>query len=238
MKETLDKTHRPLLIIDLEATCWESRHTPDGSPQSVDNMEIIEIGCVLANRSGEVFDTQSFLVRPSRYPVLSRFCTDLTSITQSMVDAAPGFPEAIVAMNAWLGELPDDFIWSSWGNYDRLHLEAQSLLYGAQPTILDRPHLNLKRIWRRTTGKKKSNGLANALAFHDLAFEGSHRRGVDDARNIARLLPFIDWSIEAEILSTSDTEPSKSQAHGLHFISPEDEQLMDESLNDIEGWTE
>lgn len=227
-----------LLIVDLEATCWACRQTPDGRGQSIHNMEIIEVGCALATRQGELLDTRSFLVRPTRNPVLSDFCTELTGITQSMVDAAPTLPETIDALNAWLGDLSDEFIWCSWGNYDRLHLEAQSHLYSVRPSILCHPHLNLKRIWRRTTGQKKKNGLTHALAFHDLAFEGSHHRGVDDARNIARLLPFIDWSIEAEIFSTSDTEPSKSQAQGLHFISPEDEQLMDESLNDIEGWTE
>ena len=103
-----------------------------------------------------------------------------------------------------LGDLSDDFIWCSWGNYDRLHLEAQSLLDGAQPAILARPHLNLKRIWRRTTGQKKKNGLASALAFHDLAFEGSHHRGVDDARNIVRLLPYMEWSLESELLTSPE----------------------------------
>jgi inhibitor of KinA sporulation pathway (predicted exonuclease) len=43
-------TERPLLIIDLEATCWEYRQTPNGEAQSNDNMEIIEIGCALATR--------------------------------------------------------------------------------------------------------------------------------------------------------------------------------------------
>lgn len=133
--------------------------------------------------------------------MLSDFCTELTGITQEMVDEAPAFPGTVQAMNAWLGDLPDDFIWCSWGNYDRLHLEAQSLLDGAQPAILARPHLNLKRIWRRTTGQKKRNGLASALAFHDLAFEGSQHRGVDDARNITRLLPFMKWSLESELLT-------------------------------------
>jgi len=159
----------PLLIVDLEATCWEDQRTPDGEGQGIHNMEIIEIGCALANREGEVLGSRSFLVRPTRNPVLSDFCMELTGITQSMVDAAPTLPEAIEAMNAWLGDLPDDFIWCSWGNYDRLHLEAQSQLDGAWPVILARPHLNLKRIWRRTTGQKRKNGFAHALAFHGLA---------------------------------------------------------------------
>jgi len=169
-------------------------------------MEIIEIGCALADRQGRFLDSCSFLVRPTRYPVLSDFCRELTGITQSMVDDAPEFREAVQAMNAWLGDLPDSFIWCSWGNYDRLHLEAQSQLEGARPLILDHPHLNLKRLWRRTTGQKKKNGLTNALAFHNLTFEGNHHRGVDDARNIAWLLPFMDWRLEGELKTPSRSD--------------------------------
>ena len=193
-----------ILVVDLEATCWEDQTTPAGDAQCVNNMEIIEVGCALATRKGSLLDARSFLVRPIRNPELSSFCSELTGITQSMVDAAPTFPEAIAAMDDWLGDLPDDFIWCSWGNYDRLHLEAQSLLDGAQPAILARPHLNLKRIWRRTTGQKRKNGLASALAFHNLAFEGSHHRGVDDARNIVRLLPYMEWSLESELLTSPE----------------------------------
>jgi len=196
-----------LLIVDLEATCWGNRHAPDGSPQSIHNMEIIELGCVLASRRGEVVDARSFLVRPTRNPLLSDFCTELTSITQSMVDAAPTFPEVVQAMNLWLADLSSEFVWCSWGNYDRLHLEAQSQLDGAQPTTLAYPHLNLKRIWRRTTGQKKKNGLAHALAFHGLAFKGAHHRGIDDALNISRLLPLMDWSLERELLTPPSAFP-------------------------------
>lgn len=193
-----------LLILDLEATCWRSRHTPDGTAQSIHNMEVIELGCALANRQGELLDTHSFLVKPTRNSVLSEFCTELTGITQSMADAAPALPEAIKAMNAWLDDLADDFIWCSWGNYDRLHLEAQSQLDGAKPVILARPHLNLKRIWRRSTGQKRKNGFAHALAFHGLEFEGHHHRGVDDARNMTRVLPFMDWALEPELLTSPE----------------------------------
>ena len=38
---------RALLIVDLEATCWENRRTPACEPQSIQNMEIIEFGCAL-----------------------------------------------------------------------------------------------------------------------------------------------------------------------------------------------
>jgi inhibitor of KinA sporulation pathway (predicted exonuclease) len=118
-----------------------------------------------------------------------------------MVVEAPDFPRAIQLLNEWLGSPSEDFLWCSWGNYDRLHLLAQSQLDDARPLPLNYPHLNLKRLWRRTTGLKKKTGLSSALAFHDLTFEGNHHRGVDDARNIVRLLPFMDWSLESELLT-------------------------------------
>lgn len=53
--------------------------------------------------------------------------------------------------------------------------------------------------------QKKQNGFAHVLAFHGLAIEGQHHRGVDDARNIVRLLPFMagagTGSIDAAIES-------------------------------------
>jgi inhibitor of KinA sporulation pathway (predicted exonuclease) len=40
---------RSLLVVDLEATCWENRMAPTGETQSIHNMEIIEFGCALAS---------------------------------------------------------------------------------------------------------------------------------------------------------------------------------------------
>ncbi len=191
----------PLLVVDLEATCWENRRAPNGEPQSVTNMEIIEFGCVLATRHGRVLDSRSFLVRPTWSPRLSQFCTALTGIEQSMVDDAPTFPEVVGQLDNWLGERAQSFIWSSWGNYDRLHILADSKKHNVAPDFMLSPHLNLKRIWRRTTGQKRKNGLAHALAYHHLEFKGHHHRGVDDARNMVRLLPYMDWSLEAQLLT-------------------------------------
>ncbi len=58
---------RTLLVVDLEATCWERRTTPSGEPQAVHNMEIIEFGCALATRDGKLLDSRSFLVREQRF---------------------------------------------------------------------------------------------------------------------------------------------------------------------------
>jgi len=40
-------------------------------------------------------------------------------------------------------------------------------------------------------GLKKKQGMAGALKLCGLPLEGTHHRGIDDARNIARMLPWI-----------------------------------------------
>ncbi len=162
-------------------------------------MEIIEIGCVLTNRLGAVLDSRSFIVRPVRQPILSVFCTELTNITQAMVDSAPTLPNAIAQMDTWLDDTGPDLLWCSWGNYDLNHLKAQCTLDNADSRLLHLSHLNLKKLWRLTTKQRKKTSLASALAYHGLTFDGQPHRGIDDARNIARLLPFLNWSLADDL---------------------------------------
>ena len=104
-------------------------------------------------------------------------------------------------MNAWLEGAETIALWCSWGNDDLNHLTAQCALDNADSQLLSLPHLNLKKLWRRTTRQRKKTSLAQALAYHDLEFDGHPHRGVDDARNIARLMPFLDWSQQDELVS-------------------------------------
>lgn len=204
----MQENNTPVLVVDLEATCWDAS-TPEGGAQSIHTMEIIEIGCVLSNRSGDVLDTRSFIVRPERQPILSEFCIALTQITQAVVDNAPPLKDVIDQMNAWLEGTETVALWGSWGNYDLNQLTAQCALDNADSQLLNLPHLNLKKLWRRTTRQRKKTSLAHALAYHDLEFDGQPHRGVDDARNIARLLPFLDWSLLDELLS----QPTDTATH-------------------------
>lgn len=52
-------------------------------------------------------------------------------------------------------------------------------------------HVNLKRRFAKAR-KIKEVGMARALQMVGLPLDGAHHRGLDDARNIAKLLP---WSI-------------------------------------------
>ena len=52
-------------------------------------------------------------------------------------------------------------------------------------------HLNLKTRFSETIGEPRRYGMAEALEKVGLPREGTHHRGIDDARNIVRLLPWV-----------------------------------------------
>lgn len=174
-------TYDYYLVIDLEATCDDEGQVPKHE------MEIIEIGAVLADaRSYERVDEHQTFIRPVRHPVLTPFCTRLTSITQTMLTGAPTFPEAIEALRHFIGARRALFC--SWGDYDRDQFR-QDAAYHRVSLPFGGDHLNLKKAFSERQGTKKRFGMAQALRRVGLDLIGTHHRGIDDARNIARLLP-------------------------------------------------
>jgi len=172
------------LVIDLEATCDEERRLPSRQ------MEIIEIGAVLVEPESlaPVAEFQTF-IKPVRHPLLTPFCTKLTSITQADVAGAPGFAQAIRQLAGFIDGR--DVLFCSWGDYDRRQFE-QDARYHKVGLPFGGRHLNVKKRFSAELGEETSYGMAGALVRVGLTLRGTHHRGIDDARNIARLLP---WSL-------------------------------------------
>ena len=180
------KTETPpyFLVIDLEATCDEERRIPSRQ------MEIIEIGAVLVDGGTlePVGELQTF-VKPVRHPILTPFCTRLTSITQADVAGAPGFPQALRQLARFIEGR--DALFCSWGDYDRNQFDLDARHHRV-PLPFGGRHLNLKKRFSAELGEETRYGMAGALRRVGLTLRGTHHRGIDDARNIARLLP---WSL-------------------------------------------
>lgn len=169
------------LIVDLEATC-----SNDGSVPRHE-MEIIEIGAVMQNsRTFEIESEFQTMVRPVRHRQLTAFCTELTGIRQHEIADAPLFPEALEATTKWMDGFADA-LFCSWGDYDR-HQFTQDCDYHRIDYPFRSGHLNLKAEFSRTLNRGKRYGITEALRQIGLNFEGSHHRGLDDARNIARIV--------------------------------------------------
>lgn len=171
--------NRPYLVVDLEATCDQ----PESFPR--DESEIIEIGAVLVDAAtlaprGEF---QTF-VRPVWHAQLTPFCTKLTSITQEQVAHAPMLRMALATLGRWL---PGPVTLASWGAYDKNQLRRETQAKRVK-LPWDNQHLNIKEAFGKLAGG--AMGVGQALRRLGLRFEGTPHRGIDDARNIVRLLPY------------------------------------------------
>jgi 3'-5' exoribonuclease 1 len=177
--EAMEATY--YLVVDLEATCDDLGAVPRHES------ETIEIGAVLVDgRTLRAVGELMTFVRPVLHPDLTPFCTRLTTIEQADVDAAPGFPQAAARLAAFGHEA----LFCSWGNYDRNQLAADAARHAIAPP-LPGPHWNLKDAFSRVRGSRRRFGTMRALETLGLEPTGTHHRGIDDARNIARTLPYL-----------------------------------------------
>ena len=173
------------IIVDLEATCWEERKGQN---------EIIEIGAVMVDESGTIISEFEQFVKPILNPILSDFCTQLTSITQEQVDNAPNFPEAVQLFRDWIGVGKDDYLLCSWGFYDRSQFAHDCKIHGIDKDWLKK-HISVKHQHASLKGRAKGFGMKRALEEEGFALDGTHHRGIDDARNIAKIFLkyFREW---------------------------------------------
>lgn len=174
------------LVIDLEAT------TDDGG-WPTEEMEIIELGAVIVDEQGREQDHFQSFVHPTRRPQLTTFCRRLTHIGQADVDHAPTLHQLQASFEPWLQQhLASLQGWLSWGNYDRQQFEVEWRRQQIDSALATLPHFNLKKLFNRQFKDRcgrKQVGLNRALEIAGLEFRGTQHRGIDDARNIARLLP-------------------------------------------------
>jgi inhibitor of KinA sporulation pathway (predicted exonuclease) len=168
-----------LLVIDVEATCWEGE-LPPGQEN-----EIIEIGiCTLDIATGERREKRSLLVKPERSQV-SPFCTQLTTLTQEQVDQGISFVEACALLRDEY--LSRERVWASYGDYDRAQFERQCRTRQIEYPFGSR-HINVKTLFALAYGLPREVGMARALEVAGIPLEGTHHRGDDDAWNIAALV--------------------------------------------------
>jgi inhibitor of KinA sporulation pathway (predicted exonuclease) len=172
-------------LVDFESTC-----SNDSSIEK-DRMEIIEFAAAIIDKDTLLpISFFSKFVKPVIYPKLTRFCTDLTTITQDDVDNADNFPEVFHDFIDWLK--PDnETIMMSWGAYDNKQLVLDLENHGLLKEYPFSQHINLKEAHRILKKAKRGFGMKSALAYENIEMEGIHHRGIDDVKNIAKLIPII-----------------------------------------------
>lgn len=174
MGRKLDK----IIVVDLESACWR------GTPPPGQMNEIIEIGIVtIETKSLSIIDKDSYIIKP-KFSKISDFCTQLTSITQEMVDQGQDFED--ICSKISIKYNTKSRIWASYGEYDKNHLKNICNFFDVKYPFSDM-HWNIKTMASIFYGFPEM-GLDKLLNKLNIKMEGRHHRGSDDAYNIAKIL--------------------------------------------------
>lgn len=174
------------LVLDFEATCDEGKQM---LPQ-----EIIEFPCLMVNaKSLQTESTFHYYVQPRVNRQLTPFCTELTGIIQSMVDDQPHIEEVLEKFDKWLEDngllKPENkFIFVTCGDWDLKTMLPSQLQYFSLNT---KPYfnswINIKKPYNNLTTQYPS-GMMAMLHKLNIPHEGRHHSGIDDCKNIAKIL--------------------------------------------------
>ena len=176
-----------IVVIDVEATCWENR-----AEQLSKGQEIIEVGiCMLDVKMATIEAAQSLLVRPKRLEI-SPFCQQLTGISAEKIER-DGRPLQEVCEQLGNEYCLADRVWASFGDFDRNLFEREcAAKHITYPFSVQ--HLNIRIL--ASLSLKCSRRVASipaALKAFGSTFEGREHSGRDDAMNAARVLACVMW---------------------------------------------
>lgn len=192
-----------MLVIDLEATCFQPNDLDKPEGWTVEkNQEVIELGCVIVDlENRQRCRKESLELGQPDYPAeisilikpegpIGKFCTELTTLRPENFEQAPSLAAAFEVLRLFCKEWKFDIgsmPWGSWGDYDRTQIWRECARKGVQYPF-GRCHYNIKGLYSMLTGQKKGFGMDKALAQLGMDLEGTHHRGIDDARNTAKIL--------------------------------------------------
>lgn len=198
------------LVMDFEATCIATSRFNYAN-------EVIEFPVALlkwedktsdgtASQLSIVDEFRSF-VKPTWKPILSEYCTTLTGIAQVQVDEAPSLSEVFSLLKVFMAkhklidkdteQILTRFCWCTDGPWDIQDLLLKTCFISKTPmpawmqgNILDvRAQVTSWMHAQNPGNRPRPLGIVrqlNALGLSD--FEGSMHSGIDDTRNIARIV--------------------------------------------------
>ncbi|MGL5934501.1 MAG: 3'-5' exonuclease [Cetobacterium sp.] len=184
-----------LYLLDFEANCTETNEFPRYE------MEIIEFPIIILDiDKNAIIDEFHTYVKPVKHPLLTEFCKELTKINQNQVDNGILFKDALINAAEFISKYPDG-CFVTCGNWD-LDIALTNQITMANINTKDianfkyfrswiNIHEKFKRIYKTyNRGIKKVSGSAitKMLTHLNLTFEGTLHSGIDDTRNIARIV--------------------------------------------------
>lgn len=175
------------LVLDFEGVINKDKESPNV-------MEIIEFPVLKVNvRTLEIEAIFHSYVQPVVHKALNPICTEITGITNDMVRGQPTLPEVLDKLNGWMKEeglleKGVKFCFVTCGDWDLksgLPINCNYLKI-SYPDYLRR-WINIKSYFQAIVGKK-GHSMKTMLNDLQLSLDGRHHSGIDDSKNIAKIV--------------------------------------------------
>jgi inhibitor of KinA sporulation pathway (predicted exonuclease) len=179
---------RYICVLDFEETCWED---PKIDKSKIEIIEFPSILYKLENNKLEKISEFHEYVKPVINPTLSEFCIKLTGIKQETVDKADVFSAVFNRHHKWLKELVpnmNELSFLTCGAWD-LNTQLPRELINKKIKTKDAYSyfINIKDEYEYFY-KTKAFGMDKMLQNLGLTLDGKHHSGIDDTRNISKIL--------------------------------------------------
>ena len=177
-------------VLDFEANCVR---TGALVPQEIVEFPVVAVDPI---KCQAVSDLVFHHYLKPKYHELTPFCTELTGITAEMLQDGISLEDSLARFELFLKDnkiAAEDFVFVTCGDWDLrtcLRKEAQYKKIEL-PTCFQR-YINIKDLFQRATFRKsKKTGMVGMLNEFGLKLEGRHHSGIDDTKNIAKILAKI-----------------------------------------------
>ena len=184
------------------------------------HFEIIQFGAVMLDERLNFIDEFACFVKP-QYGELTPEMTELTGITQDMLEHQGGFIKVFAEFLKWLGD--EDYRIYSWSGNDLFQLRNEVKLkkFPLKQSRIFENWVDFQRIFTTAAGLPNNPALSKALELMQTEFVGSMHFADADAYNTARLFRICvktkDFGIseDGRLISEEETkEHDNDKQHG------------------------
>lgn len=184
--EPIDNEFDYLLVLDFEAQCVNG--------MKLEVQEIIEFPVIVIDVKNKSITDLIFhtYIKPVNYPQLFPFCKELTGITQEQVDSGLLLEDALRQLDTFLQKkniLDKKFTFITCGDWDlRTCLRREATYKKINYKEYLKSWINIKKVFKDFTKTEIKAGMVGMLKYLSLDLEGRHHSGIDDSKNIAKIV--------------------------------------------------
>ena len=154
------------------------------------NEEVIEFGAVRLNEKFEQEAEFQCYVAPAYGPI-KKHITNLTGITQAMVEGKDSYEICFQNFVDWIGEEETQIYSWSMSDIKQLRKECRLKLADFDTGWLDSRWVDLQKAFDDRIGLHNSLALKHALGAMNKDFEGTAHTALDDAINTSAILALM-----------------------------------------------